>query len=255
MIAFVRAVRASSTNVGSRHAESASTSTSTGTAPSAHTADAVGTAVNAGRITSSPGPTPTPASASCNADAPEPTATTCGGGAVVTSDAALAEHVRRLRVHGMTQQYVHEDISQNFRMSEVEAAWLRLSLDRLTDDNARRRTIVAHYRASAPALRWQSPHAAHVYHLCVMRSPSRQLVRDDLAARGVATAVHYPLAVDEQPAYRHFATGPRPESKGWAAECISLPCFPDLTDGEVDRVAGALADLSIAAEPSAKQRA
>ena len=177
------------------------------------------------------------------------------GGAVVTSDAALAERVRRLRVHGMTQQYVHEDISQNFRMSEVEAAWLRLSLDRLADDNARRRAIVAHYRASAPALRWQSPHAAHVYHLCVMRSPSRQLVRDELAARGVATAVHYPLAVDEQPAYRHFATRPRPESKAWAAECISLPCFPDLTDGEVDRVAGALADLSAAAEPAAKQRA
>src|SRR4029079_12300122 len=54
------------------------------------------------------------------------------GGAVATCDPALADRVRRLRVHGMTEQYVHEEISQNFRMSEVEAAWLRLSLGRLT---------------------------------------------------------------------------------------------------------------------------
>jgi len=166
------------------------------------------------------------------------------GGAVVTSDASLADRVRRLRVHGMTQQYVHEDISQNFRMSEVEAAWLRLSLGRLTADNARRRAVAARYRESAPALRWQSPHSAHVYHLCVMRSPNRQLIRDELAAQGVATAIHYPLAVDDQPAYRQFASAPRTQSRAWAAECISVPCFPDLTDGEIDHVADALAALS-----------
>jgi dTDP-4-amino-4,6-dideoxygalactose transaminase len=166
------------------------------------------------------------------------------GGAVVTSDATLAERVRRLRVHGMTQQYVHEDISQNFRMSEIEAAWLRLSLGRLTADNARRRAIATHYRTSAPGLRWQSPHPAHVYHLCVMRSPTRQLIRDDLAARGVATAIHYPLAVDEQPAYRHFASEPQKVSRAWAAECISLPCFPDMTDGEIEHVAEALTALT-----------
>jgi len=166
------------------------------------------------------------------------------GGAVATGDSALADRVRRLRVHGMTEQYVHEDISQNFRMSEVEAAWLRLSLGRLTADNARRRAIAAHYRASAPDLRWQSPHPAHVYHLCVMRSASRQLVREGLAARGIATAIHYPLSVDDQPAYRHFAATPRPESRAWAAECISLPCFPDLRDDEIDHVATALAALT-----------
>jgi len=171
------------------------------------------------------------------------------GGAVATCDPALADRVRRLRVHGMTEQYVHEEISQNFRMSEVEAAWLRLSLARLTADNARRRAIVAHYRASAPDLRWQSPHPAHVYHLCVMRSASRQLVREGLAARGIASAIHYPLSVDDQPAYRHFAATPRPESRAWAAECISLPCFPDLTDDEIDQVATALAELT--AQPDA----
>ena len=166
------------------------------------------------------------------------------GGAVATHDPALAERIRRLRVHGMTEQYVHEHISQNFRMSEIEAAWLRLSLTRLTTDNARRRAIVARYLASAPDLRWQSPHPAHVYHLCVMRSASRQLVREGLATRGIATAIHYPLSIDDQPAYRHFATASQPESRAWAAECISLPCFPELTDDEVDHVATALAELT-----------
>jgi dTDP-3-amino-2,3,6-trideoxy-4-keto-D-glucose/dTDP-3-amino-3,4,6-trideoxy-alpha-D-glucose/dTDP-2,6-dideoxy-D-kanosamine transaminase len=165
------------------------------------------------------------------------------GGAVVTTDAGLGERVRRLRAHGMTELYVHEDISQNFRMSEIEAAWLRLSLVRLTRDNARRRTVAAAYRSSAPELRWQSDDPAHVYHLCVMRSSRRQIVRDTLAEAGVATAVHYPLAVVAQPAYRQFTTTPCPLARAWADECISVPCFPELSDGEIEHVAAALAGL------------
>ena len=55
---------------------------------------------------------------------------------MVTNQNDLADRVRRLRVHGMTAQYVHEEVSQNFRLSEVEAAWLRLALEELgwTDD-------------------------------------------------------------------------------------------------------------------------
>jgi dTDP-4-amino-4,6-dideoxygalactose transaminase len=165
------------------------------------------------------------------------------GGAVVTTDGSLAERVRRMRVHGMVELYVHEEISQNFRMSEIEAAWLRLSLTRLSMDNERRRSIAAHYRSSAPALRWQSEDPAHVYHLCVMRTPQRQLTRDALADVDVATAVHYPRSVDDQPAYRRFATDACPEARAWADECISLPCFPDLTDSEIEHVAAALAGL------------
>ena len=72
------------------------------------------------------------------------------GGAVVTDAADLAERVRILRVHGMTAQYVHEQVSQNFRMSELEATWLRLALKDLTADIERRRSIVGRYRQSAP---------------------------------------------------------------------------------------------------------
>ncbi len=163
------------------------------------------------------------------------------GGAVVTDDDELAARLRRLRVHGMTEQYVHVEISQNFRMSEIEAAWLRLVLPSLEAGNARRRAIAAAYRAAAPHLRWQAGHDRHVVHLCVVRVPDRNRFRRALADRGVATAVHYPLALTQQPAYRGFARQACPVAEAWAAECVSLPCFPELTDTEVDRVCTALA--------------
>jgi dTDP-4-amino-4,6-dideoxygalactose transaminase len=165
------------------------------------------------------------------------------GGAVVTTDDALAQRVRTLRVHGMTQQYVHEAVSQNFRMSELEAAWLRLALPELTTDIARRRSIVARYRQAAPEIRWQTTHPDHAYHLAVFRSPDRARARAALEAAGVGSAAHYPLAITQQPAYRDLDHAPCPEAEAWAAECISVPCFPEMTDTEIDRVCVALAGL------------
>lgn len=166
------------------------------------------------------------------------------GGAVVSSDLALLDRVRTLRTHGMTAQYVHEEISQNFRMSELEAAWLRLGLVDLDARNARRRSIADHYRRAAPTLCWTDPHPDHVHHLCVVRSQNREGLRASLGERGVATAIHYPLAITQQPAYRHLTRTACPEAERWSAECVSLPCFPELGDDEVDAVASALAELS-----------
>lgn len=166
------------------------------------------------------------------------------GGAVVTNDAGLAERVRILRVHGMTAQYVHEYVSQNFRMSEVEAAWLRLALPHLTDDVQRRRAIVNRYRAAAPDLRWQTPHPDHAYHLAVFRSADRTRARAQLESAGVASAIHYPLAITQQPAYRHLHHAECPEAEAWAAECISVPCFPEMSDAEIDLVCATLAGLA-----------
>ena len=167
------------------------------------------------------------------------------GGAVVTNRSEIADTVRTLRVHGMTAQYVHELVSQNFRMSEVEAAWLRLALKELTADVDRRRTIVARFRQAAPGLRWQAEHRGHAYHLAVFRSSDRASTRTALEAAGVASAVHYPLAITQQPAYRNLDHSPCPEAEAWAAECVSVPCFPEMTQAEIDRVCGALAGLGV----------
>jgi dTDP-4-amino-4,6-dideoxygalactose transaminase len=132
-------------------------------------------------------------------------------------------------------------VSQNFRMSEIEAAWLRIALPSLRADVERRRHIAATYRDAAPAWDWQRAHTDHSYHLCVARSASRERVRQTLGEAGVGTAVHYPLSVPQQPAYVGYRTAPTPEADRWAESCISLPCFPELTDSEIDQVATALA--------------
>ncbi|HYN32813.1 MAG TPA: DegT/DnrJ/EryC1/StrS family aminotransferase [Ilumatobacteraceae bacterium] len=162
------------------------------------------------------------------------------GGAVWTSDIELADTVRRRRIHGMTPGYVHVDVSQNFRMSELEAAWLRLRLPSLATGNRRRAEIARHYHSVAPQLRWQADHADHVYHLCVARVSDRTRARSQLADDGVGTAVQYPVAITQQPAYRELASAPCPNAELWAAECMSVPCYPELTDAEVETVGDAL---------------
>lgn len=162
------------------------------------------------------------------------------GGAVWTSDSELADVIRRRRVHGMTEGYVHVDVSQNFRMSELEAAWLRIQLPSLAAGNRRRAEIARHYRSVAPQLRWQADHADHVYHLCVARVSDRSSARSQLADDGVGTAVQYPVAITQQPAYREFTTTPCPHAEQWATECLSVPCYPELTDAEVETVGDAL---------------
>jgi dTDP-4-amino-4,6-dideoxygalactose transaminase len=165
------------------------------------------------------------------------------GGAVVTNRADVDARVRTLRVHGMTAQYVHESVSQNFRMSEVEAAWLRLALAELSADIECRRMIVARYRNAAPHLRWQATDPQHAYHLAVFRSADRDQTRTALDAGGIATSVHYPLAITQQPAYCSLEHAPCPEAEAWAAECVSVPCFPEMTEAEIDTVCMALAGL------------
>jgi dTDP-4-amino-4,6-dideoxygalactose transaminase len=155
------------------------------------------------------------------------------GGAVVTDDDEVAARVRRLRVHGAVDGYEHLEVSGNSRMSEVEAAALRLGLARLPEWNQRRREIAARYRAAAPSLRWQSSHERHVYHLCVLRVAERDGFRERVP---FATGVHYPRAITQQPAYKPFARAACPEAEAWAAECVSLPCFPELTDDEIQFV-------------------
>ncbi|MFM7143915.1 MAG: DegT/DnrJ/EryC1/StrS family aminotransferase, partial [Alphaproteobacteria bacterium] len=153
------------------------------------------------------------------------------GGAVVTDDESFAAKVRLLRHHGMRELYLHEEIATNARMSEIEAAGLRVGLARLGEGNRRRREIADRYRAAAPELRWHPAHPRHVYHLCVLRVADRDAFR---ARIGFETGVHYPRAATLQPAYRRFARFACPRAEAWAAECVSLPCFPELRDDEVD---------------------
>lgn len=155
------------------------------------------------------------------------------GGAVVTDDPDLAALVRRLRNHDRGDDYDHALVTGNARLSEVEAAALRVGLRRLAADTGRRRTIAAAYRAAAPGLWWPPDDDHHVYHLCVTRVADRERWR---STRPFETAVHYARALSEQTGYRQFVRGACPEAEAWAAETVSLPCFPEMTDDEIGAV-------------------
>ena len=87
-------------------------------------------------------------------------------------------------------------------------------------------------------MRWHAPHDHHVYHLCVARVPDRDRFRSNVP---FGTGVHYPLALTQQPAYAAVRScAPCPEAERWAAECVSLPCFPEMTDDEIEVVCRSL---------------
>lgn len=167
------------------------------------------------------------------------------GGAVTTRDPAIAERLRRLRNGGQSSRYRHETLGVNSRLDEVQAAILGLRLRHLDADNARRRAIAARYDAAlagAPGLRPPplAPERESVYHLYVLQSPERAALAAQLAAAGIETAIHYPCPIHRQPAYAHLPAADCPVAERACAEVLSLPIYPELSDAEVERVAGAL---------------
>ncbi|WP_233247260.1 MULTISPECIES: DegT/DnrJ/EryC1/StrS aminotransferase family protein [unclassified Acidovorax] len=165
------------------------------------------------------------------------------GGAITTGDAALAAGLRTLRQYGWSHKYtVAVPGGRNSRLDEIQAAILRVKLPLLDSQNAQRRQIAAHYNRALAALPLQCPpsvncdNAAHLY---VLRSPVRDALRAFLQAHGIATDVHYPVADHLQPAYSHaHLVGALEVTQAACAEVVSLPCYPGMSQADVDRVIG-----------------
>lgn len=168
------------------------------------------------------------------------------GGAVTTNDSGLAARLRALREHGQYQKNEHDLVGFTSRLDTVQAAFLRIKLPHLGGWNESRRRIAERYRIGlsglAIGLPVEMPERRHVYHLYAVRHPRRDSLRTALSDRGVQTGVHYPVPAHLQPAYGHlgYAAGSLPESEAWAAEVLTLPMFPEMTDDEVDRVCDAM---------------
>lgn len=168
------------------------------------------------------------------------------GGAVVSRDPDLAQRVRSLREYGWTPQarYVSQVQGMNSRLDELQAAILRAKLPHLDGWNAARRGLAQHYAGLlppglAPAVR---PWAHHVYHLYVVAVPQRDALRAALQAHGIGTAIHYPMPIHLQPAYRDAGgdIARLPVTEQAAAEILSLPMYPHLTPAQVEQVAATL---------------
>jgi dTDP-4-amino-4,6-dideoxygalactose transaminase len=163
------------------------------------------------------------------------------GGMVLTNDAALADRLRSLREYGWRDRYVSEEPGFNTRLDELQAAVLRVKLRHLDADNeARRRLaggydVLAHDGLAVPIRRMTG---THVFHLYVVRSRQRDPLRAFLAQKGVAAAVHYPVPVHQQPAYRGRVkvSSDLERSEQASREVLSLPMYPQLSAPDVQSV-------------------
>lgn len=162
------------------------------------------------------------------------------GGAVVSDDVKLASRIRMLRQYGWSQKYrVSVSGGRNSRMDEIQAAILREKLPHLDSWNAERRRIAQRYDAAFAMLPVRCPSSLtedYVAHLYVLRIKDRDNFREFLKARGIATDVHYPIPDYRQSAYLMADCSQLTITETACNTVVSLPCYPGLTDNDVERV-------------------
>lgn len=170
------------------------------------------------------------------------------GGAVVTNDAALADRVRSLRQYGWSSKYhVGMQGGRNSRLDEIQAAVLNAKLPHVHEWNRQRRDVARRYNEAFNALPLRCPASLaedYVAHLYVIRTDQRDALRAHLAARGVATDVHYPIPDHLQSAYtNHLCADDLAVTTRASATVVSLPCFPGISDEEVEYVIKAVKEF------------
>ena len=168
------------------------------------------------------------------------------GGAVVTNNAEFNRSIRMLRDWGSERKYDHRLKGYNYRMEGIQGAVLRVKLRHLPHWNQARswhaqlyRSLLAGSSVSTPA---EMPYARHVYHVYAARTSARDALQQSLSAKGIQTAIHYPIPVHLQEAYREPQYGPGdfPVSEAAARELLSLPIFPELSTEQIGHVAAAI---------------
>jgi len=168
------------------------------------------------------------------------------GGAVVTSDASLAEKIRLLRAWGEQTRYEHKYRAFNYRMDGIQGAVLGVKLGHLERWTEARRRNAAAYNArlagSPVRIPVERTGNRHVYHVYVVQVSQRDAWRARLANADIQTGVHYPIPVHLQPAYRDlgYSAGDFPVSEKAASQVLSLPMFAELTDEQMETVVGVL---------------
>jgi perosamine synthetase len=192
--------------------------------------------------------------AGCFSFYPTKNMTTGEGGIVTTDDPALAQRVRRIINHGQEEKYLHTSIGYNFRMTDIGAAIGLAQLLKLDAFNARRRETAAYYNTaiSRPGiiLPEVAPGVEHVYHQYVIRvTDEARFSRDQLAIalreRGIGTAVHYPIPLHRQPVFEECAAkGSCPVADRLAAEVLSLPVHPLVTDREREYISRCINEVA-----------
>ena len=167
------------------------------------------------------------------------------GGAIVTKDHVLAKKVTHLRQYGWSEKYQVEWLgARNSRLDEMQAAILSEFLPRLDGWNARRRKIAALYSTliKNPAVILPKISGEdYVAHLYVVRAIQRHALQLHLRSRDVASEIHYPIPDTRQPVFAdRFASVSLPNTERLAKEVLSLPCYPEMRDNDVQQVVEAV---------------
>jgi len=182
------------------------------------------------------------------------------GGMVMTSDAALADRVRLLRMHGEHKRYYHREVGGNFRLDALQAAVLSVKLRHLEDWSAGRRENARDYTRRLdeaglvkkslvvpPAILYErgGDRNHHIFNQYTLRVRDRDRLKAFLQEKGVMTAVYYPVPLHLQECYKDlgYKPGDFPESEKAAGEVLSLPVYPELTDAQKDHVLSAVAEF------------
>ncbi len=172
------------------------------------------------------------------------------GGMMVAQDDALADRLRRERLHGGSKEYFHDEVGLNSRLDSIQAAVLLAKLPYLADWGVRRRAIAALYDAAFSGVEGVTPppvEAAneHIFHQYTVRAERRDDLLAHLKARGIGHKVYYPLALHMQPcfAYVGVGRGALPHTERAADEVVSLPIYPELTSAQIDAVIAAVRDF------------
>jgi dTDP-4-amino-4,6-dideoxygalactose transaminase len=169
------------------------------------------------------------------------------GGAVISNNPTICEKIKMLREYGWRDRYISREIGFNSRLDELQAAFLRIKLRTLDSSNKSRARIAEQYSKeivnSALSLPSVTEGTKHVFHQYVGRSMKRDELAIHLKNQGIGSLIHYPVPVHLQPAYKaQLKTDPSGMmyTERAACEVLSLPMFPQITEGQVARVVEAV---------------
>ncbi|HEU5217461.1 MAG TPA: DegT/DnrJ/EryC1/StrS family aminotransferase, partial [Gemmatimonadales bacterium] len=168
-------------------------------------------------------------------------------GMMLTQDDALAEHLKKMRLHGGSRQYFHDFVGTNSRIDTLQAAVLLAKLPFLERWSTARRARALAYSArfaeqTAVTAPYIDPANEHIFHQYTIRAPRRDALLEHLKSRGIGCAVYYPLALHLQPCFSHlgYRRGSLPVTEAATAEVLSLPVYPELRDEQMDAVVNAV---------------
>ena len=166
------------------------------------------------------------------------------GGAVTTNDTTLAETIGRLSNYGSSEKYNHQDKGLNSRLDELHAAVLSFGLERLDEQNNKRRQIAFRYQTEIVNEKIKHPAVnnfrSHVFHIYVIRTKQREELRSYLDQNGISTQIHYPRCIHKYDAYKECGDVYLPVSEILQNEVLSLPIYPSLTTSEIDYIINVL---------------